>query len=212
MLWDPYLESEADFPSALQSGFWVNNANNYYFDKIVVLTDGTCFSACTMFLSKLMYYNKAYVVAVGGVKGNAPGDTSGGGASVLEWPDFVSAQGALSSCLSPSEVPVAQLPTSAHARFAWTEIYFGRDSSTPREVLKMEANAYLSTWDLLDADRDALYSDVLGGGYFAAMSSGLPSGNSPIVPCCAPITTGVGCGGSDGDGGALLQQNQCCLH
>jgi hypothetical protein len=72
----------------LAPDFEMDNGN-YYFDKIVVLTDGTCGSACNYFASKLKEDKRAWLVSAGGVIGQPMDIASFAGGNVEDWEPFV---------------------------------------------------------------------------------------------------------------------------
>jgi hypothetical protein len=93
--------------------FWMDNSN-YYFDKIIVLTDGTCASACAYFATKLKQDEKAWIVSAGGIRGQPMDISSSIGGNVYDWESFVAYIDlylAYYSVTMPNQ-PV-QLPTSA---------------------------------------------------------------------------------------------------
>ena len=139
-------------------------------DKIILLSDGTCGSACSYFSSKLATEQLAYVVTVGGLVGQPMDYSSFAGGNVFDWPDFVSD---VQSYTTFDGQP-KQLPTSAATRFDFTEVYFGQ--SVPREFTRGTSNAHLYNWDYsYGVD---IYPDVIA--LFANVTSGRPAGQDQV--------------------------------
>ena len=92
---------------------WMNNGG-YYFDKIIVLTDGTCGSACAYFSTKLKQDKKAWIVSAGGVLGQDMDISSFAGGNVEDWDSYVnSIQSWLDYAKTTMTNQPVQLPTSA---------------------------------------------------------------------------------------------------
>ena len=94
--------------------FWLKNGTNTkYFKSIYVLTDGTCGSACGLFLSKLKFasnFKNIYGIG-GGYDGNHVFESSsyaGGGA--FNWNDIVKYY----NLVSANDSSISYLPTSAY--------------------------------------------------------------------------------------------------
>ncbi|CAF3976347.1 unnamed protein product, partial [Adineta steineri] len=116
--------------------FWIKNNDTKYFQSIYVLTDGTCGSACSLFLSKLKFasnFKTIYGIG-GGYNDNDLFESSsyaGGGA--FQWNDIVTYHNQFST----NDSLINHLPTSAHLNLNVYEIYINALSSDyPREFLK----------------------------------------------------------------------------
>lgn len=57
------------------------------FDEIIIVSDGTCGSACSTFVSKLMTSNNVRVVTIGGRKGGVIDSSSFAGGGVIKSDD-----------------------------------------------------------------------------------------------------------------------------
>jgi len=72
------------YPVASQ-GIYPPAVQQYYFEKIAILVDGTCGSAASLFPSKMRYHGKALLVSVGGLIGQPLETSSYAGGNVLDW-------------------------------------------------------------------------------------------------------------------------------
>lgn len=118
----------------------------YYFEKIFVITDGACGSACSLFLTQLQNINAAKVVSYGGIKGKSDDmDTSSfAGGNVLEWNTVTQVMEGTGSSNFPKP-----FPTTATARYNYHEYYRTKDSILPREFEKIPADYHIDTWGSL---------------------------------------------------------------
>jgi hypothetical protein len=120
----------------------------HYPSNIVLLTDGTCGSACALFLSKFSEYGVGQIVSYGGFTDTGDMDTSSfAGGNVLDWPDFVSST--FGFTLNPTP---AFMPTSAFNRFNHHEMYMGQSATVPREWRKMPAGYHMYFYDAIVND------------------------------------------------------------
>jgi hypothetical protein len=121
---------------------------DHYPSNVLLITDGTCGSACSLFLSKFLEYGVGQVVSYGGFTDTGDMDTSSfAGGNVLDWPDFVTSTNGFSLNPAPNF-----MPTSAFNRFNHHEMYMGQSSSAPREWRKMPANYHLYYYDAISND------------------------------------------------------------
>lgn len=119
----------------------------YYFNKILVLTDGTCGSACSYFASKLLLNKKAWVVSMGGVVGTEMGIASFAGGNVFDWTPYLQyLKGYLNETNQNYNGTLDYLPTSAATRYNFGEVYIGSDD-IPREYLHMKPSDHINNWD-----------------------------------------------------------------
>jgi len=123
-------------------GIWVQN-NGYLFEEIVIMTDGTCGSACSQFISKMQVFNKAIVYSQGGLVGQDMETSGFAGGNVEEWDAFIDGINQLGTCGVGTLDP---LPTNAAARFNHREIYM-QDDNIPREFIKLPADVHEDDWD-----------------------------------------------------------------
>ena len=142
----------------------------YYFQNVIVVTDGTCGSACALFTSQLQSEKLASVVSYGGPYGRTvPLSTASfAGGNVLEY-NSVSLMAYLQGGGAPGLPPM--MTSSAASRFNFNEYYELDDMNTPREFLKRPAHIHLDFWATLYQDDPAtplgrsnsaaLYSAVL---------------------------------------------------
>eukprot|EP01128_Nolandella_sp_AFSM9_P005207 TRINITY_DN2486_c3_g2_i3.p1 TRINITY_DN2486_c3_g2~~TRINITY_DN2486_c3_g2_i3.p1 ORF type:complete len:1242 (-),score=226.99 TRINITY_DN2486_c3_g2_i3:646-4371(-) len=175
----------------------------YYFDKIIVLTDGLCASACAQVLHLLRSNDKVRVITVGGIVGEPLATISYPGGSVESWPNWVAKANAASpDLLSP-------LPSSSYFTFNWMEMYTSCSVATdplekPLEFVRTEGDARIDSWDILYEDMwagtpegvansVAVYDQVLP--YFGRMpvsfprKSGVPrTAGNPLPDFCSVIT------------------------
>ena len=161
---------------------------SYHFDKIIVLTDGRCGSACAYFVSQLRENNKVRVVSYGGIYGEPLATSSFAGGNVLTW-DAVLA-------LAPT---LPANPFSSYIAFNLRANYAtGKYPGTPRQFELLEADWYLPIWDSFfrfyngatynTTARFALYESILP--LFNEMPSGLPRAEAlpPVAPPVNPPT------------------------
>ena len=120
----------------------------HYPSNILLITDGTCGSACSLFLSKFIEYGVGQVISYGGFTDTGDMDTSSfAGGNVLDWPDFVTSTFGFNLNNAPSF-----MPTSAFNRFNHHEMYMGSSSSVPREWRKMPAGYHMYFYDAISND------------------------------------------------------------
>lgn len=145
-----YASICVDFPNGFDNPFF--EPYKYYFDRVIVVTDGTCGSACSLFVSLLQQMkSKVVVVSYGGLyRSSETMDTSSfAGGNVLEW-GLIST---LTEYFGNHPNMPKQFPTSANARFNYHEYYTTRDAKIPREFTKMEADYHVHQWSpLYNAD------------------------------------------------------------
>ncbi|CAF1362323.1 unnamed protein product [Rotaria sp. Silwood1] len=116
--------------------FWLSNSTNRrYFKSIYVLTDGTCGSACGLFLSKLALgsnFKKAYGIG-GGYDGNNLFESSSyAGGGTFNWNDIVGYY----TLVGANDSSINYLPTSAFLSVNVYEIYISKlNPDYPREFL-----------------------------------------------------------------------------
>jgi len=167
---------------------------NYFYDKIIVITDGLCGSACSYFISKLRKDNKVRLLSYGGLIDQSMETSSFAGGTVIEWSKLIAELQEL-NISSPSFVPFT---TSALMSWSLFELYIGgknviNGSSTdpnvlPREFNKLVADWHINIWaPLVNTDPNfsknitenlfVLYEIALP--YFDTMQGGLPSEGKP---------------------------------
>jgi len=123
--------------------------------KIIVLTDGTCGSACALFTTKMMVTKKATVVGYGGLpfsQGNSERmeSASFAGGNVFGYSEVIDQLDTLS--MRDTQPQMHKLITSAYTRFNSHEMYARVDSALPREFDKMEVQYQLPDYEaFLDA-------------------------------------------------------------
>jgi hypothetical protein len=168
------------------------------FDKILVVTDGRCGSACSYFLSKLRTSNKVRVLSYGGHWGQ-PMDTSAfSGGNVHAWTDWIHE---LKEHM-PSLDWLTPLPSTAITTFNFREMYNPGDD-VPRQFIRMEADFRLPFWDPLLGSTDlnseaqkqslaTLYASALP--LFEHIPSGLLGTNTsqPLIVALAIIGIIIG--------------------
>ncbi|CAF1424171.1 unnamed protein product [Adineta steineri] len=133
--------------------FWIKNNERKYFQSIYVLTDGTCGSACSLFLSKLKFasnFKTIYGIG-GGYNDNDLFESSsyaGGGA--FQWNDIVTYHNQFST----NDSFINHLPTSAQLNLNVYEIYINALSSDyPREFLKQPIDKRLLIADYFNSQQ-----------------------------------------------------------
>jgi hypothetical protein len=147
------LSQLVHYPSECQDIFAVAYPPRKFFAKnIVVVTDGTCGSACALFVAKMEQSGKAKIVTHGGTT-ESPSMTSNSfaGGNVLDWPSLVSAANS-NGVSTPT-----YLPTSALISFTHHEMYLS-DEDTPLEFLFSPAQFHIYYWDAItngDVNTDA---------------------------------------------------------
>lgn len=122
----------------------------YFPQEIIIVTEGTCGSACSLFVTKFQRYARAIVVSHGGLPNVDMDSSSFGGGNVQDWSTFVAS---LQKFPDFPNKP-RQFPTSASARFTEFQLYLGRDAVVPREWNKFPTDFHLLWWD-------AVYNDDL---------------------------------------------------
>lgn len=150
-------------------------ASSTVFDKILIVSDGRCGSACSYFISKLRIANKARVMTYGGIWGKQMDSSAFAGGNVLEWSSFI-ADVSLSGKFSWAK----QLPTSAIAALNFREVY-NPGESYPRQFTPMYADWVLPYWDPLIGSTslsDASQKEALATLYASALTvfDEIPSG------------------------------------
>jgi len=111
---------------------------NYYFDEIVVISDGACGSTCAAFITQLSYYGNCKVMTHGGIVGYDMDISSFAGGNVLEWVAFASDTNNTSI--------VTPLTNTGRARFNFNEAYLG-NLDTPKEFMNYRGDYHTYMWD-----------------------------------------------------------------
>ena len=129
--------------------FWIKHQNNSkYFQSISILTDGTCGSACGLFLSKLKYasnFKMSYGIGGGYNEGEDLFESSSyGGGGAFNWNVIVK----YSKEMNDGNSSINYLPTSAYLNLNVFELYINELSKDyPREFLKQSIDRKLNTGD-----------------------------------------------------------------
>jgi hypothetical protein len=129
---------------------------SYYFSKVVVVTDGTCGSACSQFLSKPMADGLVTTVSYGGIQGETMDTSSFCGGNVEDWTSFVNSASGLSPALRFT-------PGASESRFNFAETY-NPGASLPREFTLLAASKHSDFWPdlgLTDSARTTMYDYVI---------------------------------------------------
>jgi hypothetical protein len=121
---------------------------NFFPTDIMIITDGTCGSACSLFVTKFQRYQRAIVVSYGGIPGGNIDSSSFAGGAAWTWSNFIAS---LSSFPNFPNQP-QPLPTSALTGFNQFEMYMGVQEITPREWNKFPTNYHLFWWDAVFND------------------------------------------------------------
>ncbi|CAF1504502.1 unnamed protein product [Rotaria sp. Silwood1] len=136
--------------------YWIKNkTNRKYFKSIYALTDGSCGSACSLFLSKLKYgsnFNKIY--GIGGGYYNNENDlfesSSYAGGGAFNWNDIVQYHNQINNDRSS----IDYLPTSAYLNLNVFELYINAlNRDYPREFLKQPIDKTLNSGDYFNIDQ-----------------------------------------------------------
>jgi hypothetical protein len=137
----------------------------YLFQKIAVLSDGTCGSTCAVFTSHLDEVDSVITVAMGGISGTPMQYFSFPGGEVLQLGDIQAAANFL-GVTNQTLVPPA-FPNTASMTFAFLEIYPWFKNQTalnlPLEFIFRAANHRLDIWPNpfeTPAEQEALYQQV----------------------------------------------------
>jgi len=137
----------------------------YLFQKIAVLSDGTCGSTCAVFTSHLDEVDNVITVAMGGISGNAMQYFSFPGGEVLPLTGFQAAASFLGVTNQTLVPPV--FPNTAELTFAFLEIYPWFKNQTqlnlPLEFIFRAASHRLNAWPQpgeTPAQQMALYQQV----------------------------------------------------
>lgn len=132
---------------------------DYFFKNLVVVTDGTCGSSCSNFVTQLQSHRalspgqNVRVVTYCGNNPSVPMDSSSfSGGNVLDT-NYLS-EIFVQTAYNDTRLPIP-FPTSAVARYTHNEQYASADATIPREFLKMPGDLHLS------GHCTALYNDDL---------------------------------------------------
>eukprot|EP01105_Mastigella_eilhardi_P028044 TRINITY_DN89_c1_g3_i4.p1 TRINITY_DN89_c1_g3~~TRINITY_DN89_c1_g3_i4.p1 ORF type:complete len:586 (+),score=82.25 TRINITY_DN89_c1_g3_i4:488-2245(+) len=205
--------------------YWPHCAPSYFapyagchLDRLLVLSEGTCGSACSQFVSHLQSSGRARILTYGGDEASVMDGSSFAGGNVMIWQTYI-------AMFEEAGVPADQLPpvlpTSASARFNNHESYYGSDYTVPREF-------YLIPGDYHAYDWAAVYSmgyssSVLADLYETAVAvltervpDGLLAPECEADADCAPrgdacsATFACSCGGGPAcSAGAKCAQSTC---
>ncbi|CAF1238305.1 unnamed protein product [Rotaria sordida] len=136
--------------------YWIKNGTDKkYFKSIYVLTDGSCGSACSLFLSKLKYAsNFKKIYGIGGGYYNNDNDlfesSSYAGGGAFNWNDLVQYHNQINNDSSS----IDYLPTSAYLNLNVFELYINAlDRDYPREFLKQPIDRRLNSGDYFNIDQ-----------------------------------------------------------
>jgi len=146
---------------------YLNWAPTWFFSKVIALTDGTCGSACSQFLSEAMADGTVTAISYGGRPDSVTDTSSFCGGNVEDWTLFVPKANAVSyvhlrqnsdTPLTLSQITRAttqmtfsNLPTTATMNFNFMESYVS-GGSLPREFTQMPATANLNIWPVFSKD------------------------------------------------------------
>jgi hypothetical protein len=137
----------------------------YQFQKIAVLSDGTCGSTCAVFTSHLDEVDSVITVAMGGIAGQPMQYFSFPGGEVLPLTGLQAVANFL-GVTNQTIVPAA-FPNTASLTFAFLEIYPWFKNQTalnlPLEFIFRSSNHRLDTWPIpgeTPAQQEALYQQV----------------------------------------------------
>lgn len=132
--------------------FWLQNPSKY-FQSVYVLTDGTCGSACSLFVSKLRYAsNVKLIYGIGGGYNheNLFESSSYAGGGAFDWNTIVQ----YSKEMGQKDSSIDYLPTSAFLNLNVFEIYIRELSETyPREYLKQPIDRKLNNANYFNLDQ-----------------------------------------------------------
>jgi len=109
----------------------------YYFDKIIIITDGGCASTCSQFALKMNYYGKATIFTHGGLYNGEMDFASIPGGDVIEWSELLN---------NVKRIHLPSLPNNAVLRFNFNEIYYG-DDPNPAEFYRSPPQYHSFMWD-----------------------------------------------------------------
>ena len=106
----------------------------YYFEKIFLVTDGTCGSACSYFISKLQKEGGATVMTYGGsqLASLYPDISSFAGGNVVQYAQ-------LAQIVAESGEPLPPIPSNAVLTFNFHEMFM-IGSSVPREFQRFQGD------------------------------------------------------------------------
>ncbi|CAF3365244.1 unnamed protein product [Rotaria sp. Silwood2] len=161
--------------------FWLRNSTSRkYFKSIYALTDGTCGSACSLFLSKLTFasnFKKAYGLG-GGYDGNSLFESSsyaGGGA--FDWNFIVRFYNLV---VSDNDSSISYLPTSAFFNLNVYELYIDKlNADYPREFVSQLIDKRVSSSDYFNLE--SALEEIIN-------DDNRPNGYNPIINNSLKIT------------------------
>jgi hypothetical protein len=146
----------------------IRAAGNESFRRILVMTDGTCGSACSGFLTQLRLLGRVLIVGKGGLPSTGLHESASfTGGNVEDWDPFVSY-----ICFMSEEVArntsILTLPSTAYTRFNFREFYLG-NHTIPREFDPLPPDFHYLNWSF--AEDAAIYyqqnqDDALNRGFF----------------------------------------------
>jgi hypothetical protein len=120
------------------------------YERITMLTDGSCGSACSLMLAQLFEKGKISIVTMGGIINQEMDFTSFIGGNVEDWSD-----------LAKTSANLQPLPTTASASFTHREYYLDADeSSLPREFLRIPGTVHIDRWYSLAEDHADIWLDA----------------------------------------------------
>lgn len=148
--------------------FWIKNEiDKTYFRSIYILTDGTCGSACSLFLSKLRFAsNFKMIYGIGGGYNHNDDhhlfeSSSYADGGTFQWNDIVTYHNRFSLENSSS---IHYLPTSAYFNLNLYETYINAfNSDYPREFLKQPIDRRLRISDYFNIQpclEMIIYNDI----------------------------------------------------
>lgn len=120
------------------------NGQTHWPENVLITTDGTCGSACALFVGKFINNKRGKVVTHGGVRGQDIDAGSFAGGNVLDWPDFLGAvyQLAPNAANRPN-----QFTSSAFARFNFHQVYLNKNDAAPQEFNRIVSEFRALYWD-----------------------------------------------------------------
>jgi hypothetical protein len=198
-LWAFYCyDSSGTLPFYYNDPNSINWTPTFYFSKVIVVTDGSCGSACSQYISKLQADSTATILSYGG-RLDAELDTSSfHGGNVETWSTFVANANSISGTTG---VTFTDLPTTAGTRFNFAEGY-QPGASLPREFQSLPGLAQLQVWPIGGTSAYKLSVYEAATAYFSQISAIPTSGGTCQLATPGDTTGGSNSGNNNNNGGA----------
>lgn len=159
--------------------------DQWVFDKIIVLTDGRCGSACSYFVTKLRLSDKVRIASYGGIYGEDLSVSQYAGGQVIEWNSFIDElknKGIEEEWIKP-------FPTTSISSFNFLQTFTDLNMTIPLQYIKITADFEIPLWkaiynpSFLDDNGRQYLADLYEATqtFFDQVPSGLPGKNTGLT-------------------------------